>query len=435
MPAFLKHTEPEVVVDYRLSHQTAAKLADSPSGGVVSELDISWYLILNKFRDAARSYGFEPVELTDFEDAVIYDRADIPNVWNLGAASGENQSKENLVLRTDPLLAILKLYHSSSSVRIRPISKWFTIAPTLKLNAKGQKVVEWQAVLMIAGSFLTVAEVQLMCAVLQLGKDLGLEESVQLDINHVGGVDAQKKYGDILKTHLRNRKYDLCDNCGERLSSDPFDILRCDQLGCQSLLSDGPMILDSLDQDSQNQFTQYLEALEELSIPYQLNSFYAGQKWASGLCINARAQIESGNVSFAEGFDLDLLSQKIFGKTVHAFAVVCNLSQLRRAIQPVQSFLSQEVYLAPLGDLAARKSLHLFRDLVSEGVTVCDYFGVSNMKNQLKNAVDRKGKIALIIGQREAVDEMVILRDLVSGIQEIFHFDQVVEEVKKRLGR
>jgi histidyl-tRNA synthetase len=50
-------------------------------------------------------------------------------------------------------------------------------------------------------------------------------------------------------------------------------------------------------------------------------------------------------------------------------------------------------------------------------------------------AESQKAPIALIIGQKEAVEEMVILRDVKSGMQEIISYDKIVEEVKKRLGR
>jgi hypothetical protein len=39
------------------------------------------------------------------------------------------------------------------------------------------------------------------------------------------------------------------------------------------------------------------------------------------------------------------------------------------------------------------------------------------------------------MGQKEAMDEMVILRDVKSGMQEIFSYDKIVEEVRKRLGK
>ncbi len=91
--------------------------------------------------------------------------------------------------------------------------------------------------------------------------------------------------------------------------------------------------------------------------------------------------------------------------------------------------------LVPLGDLAAKRSLRLFKDLTDERISVYDHFGLSGVKNQLKIAQGNNVPIALIMGQKEAIDEMVILRDVKSGMQEIISYDKIIEEVKKRLGR
>ena len=60
---------------------------------------------------------------------------------------------------------------------------------------------------------------------------------------------------------------------------------------------------------------------------------------------------------------------------------------------------------------------------------------MAGVKNQLKAAETFKAPVALIMGQKEATDEMVILRDVKSGMQEVISYDKIVEEVKKRLGR
>ena len=68
-------------------------------------------------------------------------------------------------------------------------------------------------------------------------------------------------------------------------------------------------------------------------------------------------------------------------------------------------------------------------------MSVYDHFGDSGVKNQLKQAQTFNAPIALIMGQKEAMDELVILRDVKSGMQEVISYDKIVAEVKKRLGR
>ncbi|GAI73455.1 unnamed protein product, partial [marine sediment metagenome] len=42
-------------------------------------------------------------------------------------------------------------------------------------------------------------------------------------------------------------------------------------------------------------------------------------------------------------------------------------------------------------------------------------------------------EIALILGQKEALEGSIIIRDMKSGAQETIPFDKVIKEVKKRL--
>ena len=52
---------------------------------------------------------------------------------------------------------------------------------------------------------------------------------------------------------------------------------------------------------------------------------------------------------------------------------------------------------------------------------------------QLKIADKLGAKIALILGQKEALEDNVIIRDMKSGAQETVSIDKVVKEVKKKL--
>ncbi len=140
-----------------------------------------------------------------------------------------------------------------------------------------------------------------------------------------------------------------------------------------------------------------------------------------------------------EGSYHELLLKNVAGKPLPAFGFVGDLSALARAMQlaeiEVEPQYDNEVFLVPLGELASKKSLRLFRDLINADIRVYDNFGTVGVKNQLKNAEEFKSPIALIMGQKEAMDEMVILRDVKSGMQEIFSYDKIIDEVKKRLGR
>jgi histidyl-tRNA synthetase len=92
------------------------------------------------------------------------------------------------------------------------------------------------------------------------------------------------------------------------------------------------------------------------------------------------------------------------------------------------------VCLITLGPLASRKSLKLFLELWESGIPCQEYVGNNGITRQLSQAHTNGIALTLIIGQKEALDGTVILRDFRSGIQEVFARERIIPEVKKRLG-
>jgi histidyl-tRNA synthetase len=91
------------------------------------------------------------------------------------------------------------------------------------------------------------------------------------------------------------------------------------------------------------------------------------------------------------------------------------------------------VFLAQLGELAKKKSLNLFADLQKNGVLVSESFGRGSLKSQLRVANRLGVDVTLIIGQKEALDKTVIVKDMISGTQETVTNEKMVPAVKKIL--
>ncbi|HVY68077.1 MAG TPA: His/Gly/Thr/Pro-type tRNA ligase C-terminal domain-containing protein, partial [Patescibacteria group bacterium] len=290
----------------------------------------------------------------------------------------------------------------------------------------------------VFGAFNHLTEAQVVGGVWELLQSLGLKEAV-LEINHIGQDECQLAYSQSLHDYLAAKKYQLCDNCNENLQGRVLNVLRCDNLDCQALLTEAPTILDFLEDDSRKHFTNILEALDELGVPYQLNPLYAGSAGHSRTNLAIKYKLKNQTVVIGEGGYHENLMRNLCGKNYCSFGFVGSLGRIRQILESQKASVAREqksdVFLVPLGELAAKKSLRLFRDLSAEKISVYDHFGNAGVKNQLKAAETFHAPIALIMGQKEAMDEMVILRDVKSGMQEVISYDKIVAEVKKRLGR
>lgn len=401
---------------------------------IVTDSDPLWDILLKRFERYSKNFGFSRVSLPLIEEAGAF----WPQLPKGESAVTFDLGGKEVALRAGFLPQVLRAYQPAKPPELKPLSKWAFFGQTHRKSAKDQLITDVQFGFEVFGAFTHLTEAQVIGAAWEMVASVGLG-SISLEINTTGLPECQEQYGSVLSDFLKSRKYDLCDSCSEKLSGDTTLILRCDELDCQAIISEAPVILDFLDNDSRKHFTDILEALEELQIPYQLNPLYVGDSGTSKTNFVIKYKNKNVTTVIGEGAYHTETISRLTGKAHPAFGFVGSMSKLYDMLKAEQVEVKldhrNEVYLVPLGELAAKKSLRLFRDLISAKISVYDHFGNAGVKSQLKAAQDSKSPIALIMGQKEAMDEMVILRDVKSGMQEMFHYEKIVDEVKKRLGK
>ncbi len=396
---------------------------------ISTEADGLWSLLLRRLAKLSRTYGFERIETPLLEDLRLYEYfyKNHPNALNkfLQIDFGGRPS----VLRGDFLPGVLRSYYQHKVYETSPFSKWQYSGFTVAKGADGQPVSDYVYGFEVFGGFNHLTEAQVIGGVWELLQGLGLNDCV-LEINHIGQDDCQQAYSRTLQDFLSGKKYQLCDDCNDHLQGRILNVFRCNNLDCQALLSEAPAVLDFLSEESRKHFTNILEALDELGIPYQLNPLYAGPTGSSKTNLVIKYKLKNETIVLGEGGYHESLMQNLCGKNYCCFGFSGSLTALRNVLESLKVAAAREqkndVFLVPLGELAAKRSLRLFRDLTAEKISVYDHFGNMGVKNQLKAAETFHAPIALIMGQKEAMDEMVILRDVKSGMQEIIFYAKIV---------
>jgi histidyl-tRNA synthetase len=205
-----------------------------------------------------------------------------------------------------------------------------------------------------------------------------------------------------------------------------------------------PQSIDHLCDECRVHFKELLEYLEELEIPFELDpSLVRGLDYYTKtvfefISVSVSDPAEAGKKNaLGGGGRYDGLVKMIGGEDTPAVGFSLGMDRLANEMKKLGARAFKEpkprVYLAQLGVFAKRKSLKMFEALERAGILVAESFGRGSLKSQLK-AADRLGvEITLILGQKEAIDGTVIVKDMASGNQEVVDAGKVVEEMKKRL--
>ncbi len=345
----------------------------------------------------------------------------------------------DLVLNPTHFLSITKRFLENYKLGGPHVSKWFYIAPVFTASENGI-LKKHELGVFVLGDDSSIAHTQLLNTVLQVFTGLGFKDFV-LEINSIGCKGCQKDYQNLLKEHLQKSRFELCQNCLADLEENPMDVWQCEKVSCQTILTTAPQIVDFLDESCRTNLVSVLESLDELAISYMLNPSLSSvnpplERILFDLSFGGE---ESKKTRLGRGGNFSSWTNYLGAEEpVPMLGFLATVENFLNFIpEEKQNFgIHYEVFTIALGAIASRRALILIEELKHSGLITGEaMLGNSGIKNQLKEANASASDIALIIGQKEALDETVILRDMRSGMQEVFSHDRIIEEVKKRLGK
>ncbi|MEI7890664.1 MAG: histidine--tRNA ligase [bacterium] len=264
-------------------------------------------------------------------------------------------------------------------------------------------------------------------------------KNIQFQINSIGCPKCRKEYQGLLVAYFESKKQKLCINCKKRLEINPLRILDCKEDKCIQVAALAPQSIDRLCNECRVHFKSLLEYLDELDLPYVINPrLVRGLSYYTKTVFEIWSGDEEGKKhSLGGGGRYDHLIDELGGEHTPAIGFGLGMDRLVQEMKRVHAKMYIEpkprVFLAQLGDLAKKKSLNVFAELQKNGILTAESFGRGSLKSQLRLA-DRLGvEITLIIGQKEALDETVIVKDMVSGTQETVNHQRLIIAVKKIL--
>ncbi|MFC1662646.1 histidine--tRNA ligase [Patescibacteria group bacterium] len=269
-----------------------------------------------------------------------------------------------------------------------------------------------------------------------------LKLPISLQVNSIGDKQCRPQYIRSLNDYYKSRKNALCDECKIRLKTNPLRLLDCKEKDCQELASSAPQTVDHLCEECRDHFVRLLEYLDELELGYELNP-----KLVRGLDYYTKTVFEIWPANDPEGSQsaligggrYDNLVALVGGRPTPAVGFAAGveriISQLHKNNVVIPKADQADVFLTQLGDKGRKKSLKLFEDMRRAGINVSESLSKDSIKSQLEIANNLACKFSIILGQKEIMDETILIRDMENGIQEVVDFAKAIPEIKKRLDK
>ncbi|MEA2097718.1 MAG: histidine--tRNA ligase [Patescibacteria group bacterium] len=401
-----------------------------------------WNHILENGRKLCSDFGFGRIETPILEHTELFYRGvgQITDIVEKEMFSFETQGGDKVSLRPEGTAGIVRSYIENGMSKWSQPIKLYYEGPMFRYEKPqaGRYRQHHQFGFEIFGDECPAIDAQVIYLAWKIFQKIGIKNTT-VQINSIGCAECRPAYKKLLTDYYEMKINKLCLDCKRRLSSNPLRLLDCKEEKCMQVASGAPQIIDYLCEECHDHFKSVLEFLDEFEISYVLNSslvrgldYYTKtvfEIWESGA--------DGAQVSLGGGGRYDNLIQTLGGEDTPAIGFALGIERaVDRLLQSgfhLDQKINKDVFLVQLGDMAKKKILRLFDSLIDNNITVGESLGRGSIKSQLRAANRLNSKIALIIGQKEAIDSTVIIRDMESGIQEVVTMDNIITEVKRML--
>ena len=275
---------------------------------------------------------------------------------------------------------------------------------------------------------------------IQAGRSL-LNELEQEDhlvrINSLGDTESSSRYSRELTNFLRKRIDVLPPQARELMKDHPIPALMYLIEKEHELVGRSPNPLEYLSDQSRKHFREIVEYLDMTETPYEIDPKMLGHhEYYSDALFSIETNNSdptAPNVSIRGGRYDEFLYQKTRTRIPAAGAVITYSNAKQPSRLPKTKSVEPEVYVVQLGFGPKIRSLMVLDQLKKAGVHVRHDLASDSLSAQLRDAEARGVRYTVIIGQKEYVDQTVILRDMKDRNQENISIDNMLKKLKRQI--
>jgi histidyl-tRNA synthetase len=358
----------------------------------------------------AKFYGFCPtvspsIIKLDLEGTKGYDEAVCPHEF---AAIIRNYTETRQNILPQPILEWMDRPFPGSGERKRPMR--------------------------LEGSLLSIGSTKPICECLSIEAALSLLASLgykdlEVRLNSIGDKDSAQDFEKKTLNYLKKSMATFPPDLRNELKKDHFALIKSQKEEWLPFRGCSPKPLDFLTEVSRLHFKEILEFLEIRNIPYSINdSLIVDPKFASEAVI---AIVTKDGEEVARGIRVNRLAKKLgHKKEVPLFKLDISV-KLKKAVKEVKDKSEKpRFYLIQFGPEAKLKSFLVLHELYRAQVPLIHSIVKDKLGSQIGVAESSGIPYIILLGQKEALENSVVLRNAFTRAQEIVPISQLADKVK-----
>lgn len=244
-------------------------------------------------------------------------------------------------------------------------------------------------------------------------------KNVIVDINSMGERDTVEKFERELHTYLRKHIDNIPDKWRAVFQKNTLEITTCTDNLCESFVSTAPPIVNFLSDSARKHFKEVLEYLESADIDYRINYKLLSNKHIGHHTVFS-IRDEKDEIELARGYRYGKICKKLGSKKDHqGITSLISYEHAKPKIKLVrQTNKTPKFYFIHLGPTARLKGLKILEILRRANISTQHALTKEKIGGQMSHAQKSGARYLIIMGQKEAYEDSIVVRDMSNWKQE-----------------
>ena len=383
-----------------------------------------WQYIEKIAREILANFGFREIRVPILEKTELFKRSigESTDIVEKEMYTFLDRGDEYLTLRPEATASIVRAYLEHTMYAHDPVARLFTIGPMFRRErpqrGRFRQFHQINAELLGIDDPRTDAEVILLLMEFLTRAEIS---DLRLQINSLGCTECRPAFRKALSDFLRGKEKQLCKDCQRRLATNPLRAFDCKMTNCIEVMDHAPQILNFLCPGCMDHFTKVKEALGMFAIAFEVNP-----KMVRGLDYYAKTTFEvvtehlGAQNAVAGGGRYDGLVKDLGGPDIPGIGFAIGMERLISisSFKDETFLISPQLFIAALGDKAQKLAFTVCNRLRTMGIKAEMDYGGKSLKSQMKRADKLSSHYAIILGDREILENKAEFRDMQKGTQE-----------------
>lgn len=410
-------------------------LTSGPRGtkDILPETSGQWQYIETTARTICTNYGYSEIRTPIFEHTELFLRGigETTDIVEKEMYTFTDRGDRSLTLRPENTAAVVRSYLEHKLYAGPQPVKLYYMGPMFRYDRPqaGRYRQFHQFGIESIGAAGPGIDAEIIVLAVQFLRQLGLTE-LKLLINSVGCPKCRPVYRSTLQNFLQDKLPMLCGDCQSRFDRNPMRILDCKNTACTAHTQGAPQVADCLCEECSSHFEGLKMLLDAAGIEYTLNPrLVRGLDYYTKTAFEIQYAPLGAQSAVCGGGRYDGLIAECGGQTTPGIGFAIGLERVLLALEKQDLLGSMkteiDVFVAPLGQAAQATAFGLLCKLRLAGLSAdMDYLNRS-LKAQLKYASKYPAKFVAIIGNDEVEQNKVMLKNMLTGEQQLVENDAV----------